>query len=118
MFGQKESGTPLTQELYEQVLNEKTNKIINLKSDQNTYFNNISLHLETLKNLRAELKSIKHKIKINKRALRKERRKLNKVNDELRIEKELVVNLNNTFILEGENYIDLSVFQEPKQKIK
>lgn len=97
----------LTNDLYDKLMTENKNLILNLKESQIKHEDSISKQIIDLKNLKKELRIIKTRIKLTKRALRNEKRKLMSINENLYVQKDNTIYLNNTFILpDGKIYLN------------
>lgn len=108
----------LTQDMYEELLEGRKDRIVNLKFKQSSHLDEISLKKDYLNSLKKEIKRLKNEVKITKRALRDEKRSLKRVNDELTRQSDMVVVLNSAFISEEEREISLNDFADKQPKVK
>lgn len=107
--------TLLTKDLYENLYSDRKQEIVSLKEEQNIILTNKKEILKKLKEYKNELKLLKHNIKITKRAHKSEKRKLLKINKSLRFSTHIMMDLNNNFISEEENYINLNKYNVKKR---
>lgn len=105
---------PLTPDVYGIILEEKRNKIVELKKSQCSELEIITNQEKSLNYLKDSLKSIKREIKISRRALRKEKRKLKNINHSLELRSNEMINLTNDFISEEKKYIKRFSFETKK----
>ena len=112
----EKNNTLLTGELYKSIINDITDDVLSLKSEQVDTIEGIKLQKATLKKLRKILKETKRDIKLNKKALWGKRFKLIKINNSLDNKHNRILELNGVFSLSEERYIDLNIFYSPSTK--
>lgn len=114
----EETYTLLTPELYFEILKNKSQEILELKTFQQEKIKVIESQLSFLKTLKEEIRNSKKSVRLCKRSLRKERRALNKINNKLVFNNQLVTEINDGFISEGESFIDLDRYKNSEPVYK
>lgn len=108
----------LTSELYEEILLESKTEIIRLKGVQGNTIKNIKEKEKTLRELKKELEKLKNTINFTKRVLSHDKKSLKKTNKSLTIQKNKIIELNDNYTNNEDQYICLEDFSSKKQKIK
>lgn len=114
----REEKVLLTSELYEEILLGSKTEIVRLKGLQGNFIQNIKEKQKALKELKKELMKLKNTITFTKRALNNDKKNLKRTNNNLTIQKNKIIELNNNYTNNGEQYIVLEDFVSEKQKIK
>lgn len=110
--------TLLTNELYESIMQNLIKDVVDLKKSQSDTISNLDIQIEMLKSLKKQLKSIRKDIRSTKRKIHENKSYLSSINEKLNQKNHIVMDLNYSFITEGDSYINLESFPNLKGNAK